>query len=173
MVLISIGLVVQVLFDPLQWGINVVQIVRYRIELPMAMARWEKAGVTGYQIEVRGGYPLECTVTARLIVREGEGIEAQELPRFPSPAPQVLVGTATGWPDCQAQDYTVPQVLDYLDEVIRSVDPSFTQVKISFDRQYGYVRWFEINSGYRLGLLTPGVGDCCSRFDFENFEALK
>lgn len=169
--ILAAGLVVEVLYDPLQWAINSTQIAWYRIELPLARRRWERAGITDYQVEVRGGPAMGCNIAARLTYHQGELVEAEGLPLWPDFAPDyVLSPTLSEQLGCELGEFAVPQVFDELEILLGRVHPASTQVKISFNWRYGYVTHYEVNDGYRLGLFTPGVGECCYHYDFENFE---
>jgi hypothetical protein len=117
---------------------------------------------------------MGCTIAARLTYRQGERVEAEGLPWWPEITPEVVL--SPGWSEqlgCDLTAFAIPRVFNELEDLLESVHPASTQVKISFDWRYGYVRRYEVNEGYRLGLLTPGIGECCYRYEFENFKALR
>jgi hypothetical protein len=174
LLLIVAGLVVQVLFDPLAGVFNEMRVLLYRQELPMAKARWEKAMLNDYQVDVRGSVPLNCVFAARLITRQGKLVEVQRLDLQPGLTPVVLGGSLdTERPGCKIVDLTIPQVLNDLSELLQQTDPARTEINILFDPQFGYVKHYGVGILHSEGLFSPGIGDCCSSFDFANFQTLQ
>ena len=105
---------------------NQLRLALYRVELPMARARWESAGISDYQIVVRGGdFDAPCSIYLTLLsVRQNEEVDYD-------------ANNVHG--NCSLSDFTIPRVFDYLESEVQKAKPDFTRLRISINWKYGFV----------------------------------
>lgn len=178
-IVLVIGTVVQILFDPLSSAKHTFEVEKARAKFPESQAKWNKAKITDYKFEVRGYAPLACVVSAAIEVRNGVVVQVESIDFIPSvPPPQVLPLEEWATPSlgsqiflCDYANFTMPQFFDQLAQLLEMDAASILQV--DFDPSYGFITYFNFGTFVPKGLLSPRIGDCCSNFRIENFEVLE
>ncbi len=179
-IIFIIGLVIQILFDPLSGMLKAIERIKGRIELPSARSKWESQGITHYSFDVSGGVAMGCFLSGNVEVRDDIIIRAD--PRsddnqnnyFYSPEFWTL---DDGHSLCNHEIYTVNRLFSELETWLLDTPLIFTGMdfavtEISFDPTYGFVSHFRVGNCGGLGLLSPKISDCSGGFVIENFQVL-
>jgi hypothetical protein len=162
-----VGLVIQILFDPLSYFFGLSDRLQARAGLPAARKKWESQNITHYAFDIQGYVPLACVFGGNIEVKDGIVIHTG--PRSDSLLEPGL--PAVKEPSlCNAQIYTMPQLFDELERWLRESPRSVSE--IAFDAKYGFISRFGFGSPGGWGLLSPRVSDCCGGFSIENFQVL-
>jgi hypothetical protein len=177
--ILSIGIVIQILFDPLASANHALEIWGVRNVFPDARAKWDAQKIDNYSFEIRGYAPLACLPSALIEVRNGAVTQVEIRDFLPGDSPtQLLPPEEWATPvvgdqifPCDYANFTMPHVFDFLAGLLKMYPASILQV--NFDRNYGFVTHFSFGSFVPEGLLSPRMGDCCSWFSIENFEVLE
>lgn len=178
-IVLLIGIAIQILFDPLASAKHALEIWRVRNELPEARAKWDAQKIADYSFEVRGYVPLACLASALIEVRNGAVVQVESRDFLPGDSPtKLLPPEEWGTPSlggqifpCNYANFTMPQVFDFLDQLLERDASSILQV--DFDPNYGFITYFSFGSLVPKGVLSPRIGDCCSWFSIENFQVLE
>jgi len=173
-VILIILLIVEILFDPLTPILHVSQGVKAKLLMPLARQKWESQGVTHYSFDMYV-FAQICILGANIEVNDGVVVHTGPLT---NPDPWDLlqgVSQNPGFPPdmwflCDPQNYTVPNLFDYLEKRIQMTGLGVTSV--SFDNKYGFVSNYRFGSSGGYGLLSPRVSDCCGGFRIWNFQVL-
>ncbi len=167
--------IIQLLFDPLSYFINVRRIEQIRRELPAAKARWAAQELTNYTVTVRGGTPMSCmAMDAKLFIERGELVRVLNRQKpFDDTSPFVNPPTSGEWHYCGYQKLTVPAMFEQVEKDLQVIDPAQEELIVSFDDTLGIVTSYHRNAGYQHGLLSPGVGECCMGYEFRDFQPAK
>jgi hypothetical protein len=167
--------VIQLLFDPLSYVINVRRIEQIRRELPAAKARWEARRIASYTVTVRGGVPMSCfALDAKLFVEQEKIVHALTRKRpFDETSPFVNPVTSVEWRGCEYQKLTASAMFERVEQLLPTIDPAYEELMVSFDDTWGIVTRYQRNAGYQHGLLSLGVGECCMGYEFSDFQPAK
>ncbi len=166
-IILIIGLVIEILFDPLSSLAGLSESLEARVGLPLARARWNSQGIVHYKFDIRGSVPLVCMFGGNVEVRDdtvihtGQRSDAQLAPGFKD---------VKFPPICNHRIYTMPLLFDEIERWLRESPSSVS--RISFDLKYGFVSGFYFGSSGGWGLLSPAISDCCGGFRIENFQVL-
>ena len=170
----GVVLLLEILFDPLSFVGNIVKANQVRGDLPTARARWEARGITDYTIEVEGFVPLTCVYAASLTVKQGVlvNVLARSMP-FDETAPWISVSQEK-WddPQCSYTNLLIPEIFKRVEQDLKEIDPWDAELKVAFDPEYGFITHYELNYGYGHGLLSPAISECCTRYEFRNFQPI-
>jgi len=167
LIIILVGVVVQILFDPLSDFIRLGENLQARIGLPAARRKWAAQDITHYSFDIQGYIPLVCMFGGSIEVKDGVVVHTG--PRSDGRLTPGLAGVE-GPPLCNYKNYTVPLFFDELERWLRESPLSVSE--ISFDSKYGFISSFHFGSSGGQGLLSPRVSDCCGGFSIENFQVL-
>lgn len=175
-----IGLIIQVLFDPLGSIEHSGQVVKARILSTSARAKWDAQKIADYSFEIRGYAPLACIVSALIEVRNGVVVQVELMDFVPGDSPTSFLppeewANSSYFSDqiflCDHANFTIPQIFDLLEELLEMEAASI--LRVDFDPKYGFTTYFRFGSFVPNGLLSPRIGDCCSEFRIENFQVLE
>ena len=168
-----VGIVIQILFDPLSGLLSLGEGLQARIGLPGARRKWEAQGVQHYTFDIQGYVPLVCTFGGNVEVEDGIVVHTgprsdagANLNRFLDPGFLAL----EDYPICNYKNYTMPILFDEIEQWTHESPFSITQ--ISFDSKYGFISSFGFGNCGGQGLLSPRVSDCPGGFTIENFQIL-
>jgi hypothetical protein len=173
--ILLLGLMIEVLFDPLSRILNFSENIQARVGLPHARAKWDAQKVNHYKFDIRGFIPLQCFFSGNIEVKEGKVVstemrsEADKDP-FVGLGTMLSEGSANSPFLCNYHNYTVPHLFDELQRWSQE-SPSYI-TRISFDSKYGFISDFGFGFSGGRGLLSPEISDCCGGFTIENFEVL-
>jgi hypothetical protein len=178
-ILLLIGISIQILFDPFSSAKHTFEIWKARNELPDAHAKWDRATITDYKFEMRGYVPLACVPSALIEVRNGavvrvdvrDSLPGGSPPRFLPPDEWAALSFAKQIFPCDYANYTMPQVFDFLGELL--VVDSSSILQVDFDPNYGFITYLSFGRFVPKGRLSPRIGDCCSWFSIDNFQVLE
>jgi hypothetical protein len=172
-----IGLVIQILFDPLSSIIHLSETVETRIGLPLARNRWNTQKIAHYRFDVyMWSQNGPCVWTGNLEVKDQVVITAGRRSDWPGPYgdPYPELPTFEPGPDteflCNYHNFTMPKLFDELE---RSLEASYPVSQISFDRRYGFISEVQFGNPGERGLLSAKIADCCYGFRLEKFEVLE
>jgi hypothetical protein len=177
-VVMLVGLVIQVLYDPISSVRHSVMVSNVRAELPQARAKWDAAGITDYTFEIQGIAPLICQPAAMIEVSNNSvvKVEAKNPLLNDSPA-QILPPEKWADPDwgeevflCSYYHFTMQKIFDLVEVTLQNYPASIMQAE--FDPEYGFVTKFEYGLYVGNGLLRPKVSECCRRLEIKNFQVL-
>ena len=171
-VILVILLVIQVLFDPLSPILNFSQSVKAKLLLPVARQKWESQNITHYSFDVYANTQI-CFLGANIEVDDGVVVHAGPVLK---PDPWDMIqgvsqnpGRSTEmWFLCDYQNYTVPNLFNYLEKQVQIARSTGTS--ITFDNKYGFVSSFRLDWSSGHGLLGPKISSCCSGFRIWNFQ---
>ena len=174
---ISTLLLIEILFDPISIADNFVEKSNTERELAAAQQLWNSTGAKIYKIKVRGFEPLVCLYDAMITVQNGEIVKVESKDPFDENSEYKIVeqdewSKANPSYGCNYTKFTIPRVLADVSDALKSTNPLTQKPEISFDSENGYVTHYQINyHGY--GLFTKVViSDCCSWYEFRNYESL-
>ena len=176
--LLFIGILIQVLYDPISSIKHSRGIASTRAELPQARAKWDALGITDYTFEIQGDARSVCQPSAMIEVRNNSvvKVEAKDYLSDDSPA-QILPPEQWSDPDwgeevflCSYFHFTMPQIFDLLDETLQNYPSSIMYAE--FDPQYGFVVDFSFGIYVGYGLFRPKLSNCCNEFHIQNFQPL-
>jgi hypothetical protein len=165
-IILLVGLVLEVLFDPLssllQWGGS----LQARIGMPYARRKWDSQGITHYKFHIQGAIPMACLFGGNVEVKDGQvihtSVEHSDL--------DLGFALMEDPPLCNYRNYNMPRLFD---QVQRSVsERPFSTAQISFDPKYGFVSRYGFSSCGGHGLLSPRIRDCSGGFTIEDFQIL-
>lgn len=130
--ILFIGILIQVLYDPISSARHSLMVSNVRTELPAARAKWESLGITDYTFEIQGDARSICQPSAMIEVRNNSvvKVEAKDFTTTDSPA-QILPPDRWADPDwgeevflCSYFHFTMPQILDQVEETLRNYPSS-------------------------------------------------
>ena len=177
-VVLFIGILIQVLYDPISSVRHSLLVSNVRSELPQARSKWDSLGISDYTFEIRGVAPLICRPSAIIEVRNGVVVKVvtKDFLSDVSPA-QVLPPEKWSDPDwgeevflCSYYHFTMPQIFDLIEKTLQNFPSSIMQA--DFDLEYGYVSDFNYGLYVGYGLLKPRVSECCYDLSISNFQPL-
>jgi len=174
--LLLIGLIIQVLYDPISSARHALLVSNTHAELPLARAKWESLGITDYTFEIQGDARSICQPYAMIEVRNNfvVKVEAKDFASDDSPS-KIL--PPDRWADsdwgeevflCSYFHFTMPQILDLVEITLQSFPSSIMQA--DFDSAYGVVTDFKYGIYVGYGLLRPKLDNCCYEFHIRNFQ---
>jgi len=168
--ILLIGLVIEIVFDPLSSLVDLSENIQARIGLPSARTRWDAQKINHYKFDIQGFVPFYCTINGSIEVKDGKvmgtgsrsdvDVDVFFLPDGGGNTPFL----------CDYHNYIVPSLFDELQRGLR--DPPSSITRISFDRSHGFISYLRFGSPGGWGLLSPKISDCCSWFTIENFQIL-
>jgi hypothetical protein len=137
-----------------------------RDELSPAKIRWETLGITNYNIDVEG-YRLSCPVGSAdhpvtLYVRNSKLISVT-LPDETGKIKSVSIDNSPYSLSCTYEDFTIEEIFNSLEYMIKKIDPKEYYLNVTFDAKYGFVTKREISNTSQV------VSECCSIYEFSNF----
>ena len=177
-IILLVGVIIQVLFDPISSVRHLLLVSQVRTELPQMRAKWESLGIDDYTFEIQGIAPLICQPFAIVEVRDGAvvKVETKDFLLADSPA-QNLPPEKWADPDwgeenflCSYYHFTMPQIFDLVEVTLQNYPSSIMQAE--FDLGYGFVSDFNYGLYVGRGLLRPKVSECCNNFSIRNFQPL-
>ena len=166
-IVLLIGLVIEVLFDPLSSIIDASESIQARVGLPRARAKWEAQNIAYYSFEISVRSRM-CILDARMEVRNEEVVQINLIDLFGAgevleePLPPSEWATSF----CNYTNFIVPRFFDELEQSLQYVS------RISFDIKYGFISKVHFGSPGGWGLFSPRIFDCCSSFEIDNFQVL-
>ena len=174
--ILFVGILIQILVDPISSVRHSLLISNVRTELPAARAKWDSLGITDYTFEIEGDARSICRPSASVEVRNDEvvNVETKDFALNDAPA-QFLPQDQWADPDwgeevflCSYFHFTMPQIFSLVEVTLQNFPASIVQAE--FDPEYGYVTEFSygIYAGY--GALSPHIEDCCNNFIIRNFQ---
>ncbi|MEK6751406.1 MAG: hypothetical protein AABZ00_03990 [Chloroflexota bacterium] len=175
-VILLVGILIQVLYDPISSARHSLEVSSVRDQLPQARAKWEALGITDYAFEIIGDARSICQPSARIEVK-GDVVVKVETKDFSSEdsTPQILFPNKWTDPDwgnevflCNYNHFTLTKTFELVEQTLQNFPSSILQA--DFDPVYGFVASFKygIYTGY--GLLRPQINDCCNVFRIQNFQ---
>lgn len=171
-IVLIIGLVIQILFDPLSRIPILSENIQARVGFPNARAKWEAQNIAHYSFQIRGGTSI-CILGVRVEVRNGEVIRVNPIDLFgfgevleESLPPTEWATSKPYFYICDYANFTMPQFFDELEQSLQSIS------RISFDAKYGYISEVRVGIPDGVGLLNSKISHCCYEFTIENFQVL-
>lgn len=121
---------------------------------------------------------MVCFYDAIITVQNGELVKVESKNLFDEKSEYKIV-VKEEWNEwdtffgCNYTNFTVPQILADVSDSLKNTNPKTQKPEITFDSTKGYVTHFEIKyHGY--GLFTfVAISDCCSWYEFSEYEPLK
>ena len=157
-------LLVEILFDPLSWLMNMDAAASISADLLVARKQWRSQGIAEYKIDVQGSVPLVCIINATLTVREGQllavedhGSQLEEMTGYTTRG--ISIEPERGDTPCPYRDLLVPQMYAQIEREVNRIDWSQERLEVSFDPEYGYVTEYRYDGYYRRGILNPVCSD--------------
>ena len=176
--LLFVGILIQVLYDPISSVRHSLMVSNVRVELPQARAKWDAAGITDYTFEIQGDARSICQPSAMIEVMNNSvvKVEAKDFMSDDSPV-QLLPPEQWADPDwgeevflCSYFHFTMPQFFELVEQTLQSYPTSIMQAE--FDEEHGFVSDFSFGIYVGYGLLRPGISNCCNEFQIRNFQVL-
>lgn len=150
-------LIIEIIFGPISYLIDIVRIKNYQTELSEAKDRWEMSGITNYQVDLQvlGGLPC-IIIESTLIVSEEE----------------IRLENSDGLPleYCPYQEFTVDEMFARIERDLNNIDIQKESIWIKFDPDYGFINQYETRYYGQRGWLGPIIGECCVKYIFTNFK---
>jgi len=177
-IVLFVGILIQILYDPVSSVRHSLLVSDVRSELPQARSKWDSLGISDYTFEFQGVAPLICQPSAIIEVRNGVvvKVETKDFLSENSPA-QVLPPEKWSNPDwgeevflCSYYHFTMPQIFDLVEKTLQDFPSSIMQA--NFDPGYGYVSDFNYGLYVGYGLLRPRVSECCYDLSVRKFQPL-
>jgi hypothetical protein len=175
-IVLLLGVLIQVLYDPLSSAKHSIEVSRMRAEIPKSLAKWKSQGITSYTFEITGNAPSICRVSARIEVKNDAvaRVETKDFSLENSPA-QLLSPDKWADPDwgdevflCNYAHFTMTRIFDLLDRTLRD-NPS-TILQVGFDSNYGFITFFHYGLYSGHGLLSPQISDLSNSLRIRNFQ---
>ena len=173
-----VGILIQVLYNPISSFKHSLLVSSVRSELPQARAKWEALGITNYTFEIVGDARSLCQPSAIVEVRNDEVVKV-ETKNFESDSPSKLL-PLDAWSDpdwgeevflCSYFHFTMPQFFDLVGQTLQNYPSSIMHA--DFDPEYGFVTDFKFGIYVGYGLLKPEIENCCNEFSIKNFQMLE
>lgn len=76
-VILFIGVIIQVLYDPISSIKHSLKISHARAEFPQARIKWETSGIVNYAFEIQGGARSICQPSALIEVRNNVVVKVE------------------------------------------------------------------------------------------------
>jgi hypothetical protein len=177
-ILIGSLAIVEVLFDPLSWLLQMDTADSIYADLLAAKERWQSQEVTEYTIDVEGFIPLSCMVNATLTVRDSQLVAVEDhgslLRESADQNGEGIPIEPERWdaPFCSYRDLLVPEMYARVEQDLNRIDWSQDKLEVSFEAKYGYVTGYQYDCCYRQGILNTNCSDCNFWFSFSNFEPM-
>ena len=175
--ILLVGVLIQILYDPISSTRHALTVSRVRTELPQAHAKWDTKGVTDYSFELIGNARSICKPSAIVEVRRGEVVKVETKNFTEDSASQLLSMDKWADPDwgeevflCSYFHFTMPQFFDLVDETLRNYPSSIMQAE--FNPKYGFVSHFKFGIYVGYGLARPKLSNCCNEFEIHDFQVL-
>ena len=177
--ILLVGLVIQVLYDPISSARHALMVSNVRAELPEARAQWEASGITDYTFVIQGDARSICQPSAMIEVRNNSVVKV-EAKDFTSDDSSAKILPSDQWADpdwgeevflCSYFHFTMPQVFDLVEVTLRNYPSSIMQT--DFDPQYGFVSDLKFGIYVGYGLLRPEIGECCNELHIQNFKIIQ
>ena len=177
-VVLFVGLIIQVLFDPISSTRHSLLVSRVRTELPLARAKWESLGINDYTFEIQGDARSICQPSAIIEVRNDKVVKV-EIKDFAAADTPVQLLPPDQWADsdwgeevflCSYFHFTMPQIFDLIEQTLRNYPSSI--MRAEFDPEYGFVSDFRFGIYDGYGLLNPRISDCCNDLVIKSFQPL-
>ena len=171
LILVTLVLI-EMIFAPVSLFFNVIRVNRIRHKLPIARTLWESHEVSDYQIDIKGFVPLLCIYNGTLEVRNGKPSSITSYEPLTDNNETIMSTNAWDNDRCEIADLVIPRMFEKVEMDLNSIDVMETELKVSFDAEYGFITRYENNYGYRRGVFNPVVGECCVWYAFEDFRPL-
>jgi hypothetical protein len=173
-ILLVIGILIQVLYDPISSAKHSLNIMGLQKQLPGARAQWKALGIKDYTFEIEGNGRSICEPSAVIEVRNEEVVRVQtkDAPGRSLPPEK---WSDPGWGDevflCNYNHFTMTRIFDLVDSTLQDFPSSI--MLADFDPQYGFLTDFSFGIYVGYGLLRPQISDCCNIFRIRNFKPIK
>ncbi|MEW6401623.1 MAG: DUF6174 domain-containing protein [Chloroflexota bacterium] len=174
-ILLLIGILIQVLFDPISSAKHAWELSRVRAEYPQSRAKWDAHRITNYRLEVNAFEPFVCQPHAVIEVRDENVVKVEVVS---GAGLQLLPPYEWADPDwgnevflCDYANFTMTQIFDLVDRALHN-DPSII-LQADFDPEYGFITSYRYGLFVGKGLLSPRVSECCGGFSISSFEPLQ
>jgi len=178
LIVLLIGILIQILYDPISSAKHSLSISNVRAELPQARAKWESLGITDYKFAIQGDARSICQPSAIVEVKHDIVVKVETLNSSPgNSTPQVL--PPNQWADpswgeevflCSYAHFTMTRIFHLIDNTLQNYPASIMQAR--FDPKYGFVTDFSFGIYVGYGLLSPRISDCCNVLHIKNFQPL-
>lgn len=178
-VFLLIGILLQILYDPISSAKHSLEVSSTRNQLPQARTKWEALGITDYTFEITGSARSICQPSARVEVKNDVVVKVETMD-FTSENPTPMSLQSDKWSDpdwgnevflCNYNHFTVTQIFELAVQTLQNFQSSIMQT--DFDPEYGYVTNFRYGIYVGYGLLRPQISDCCSEFRIQNFQPVE
>ena len=172
-ILLLVGILIEVLYDPISSGRHALNISGIREQLPRQRAKWEAQGITEYSFEIQGNGRSICEPSAIVEVKNDLVVNVQTTDSPGQPLPPEK-WSDPGWGDevflCNYANFTMTRIFDLVDSTLQDFPSSI--MRADFDPRYGFVANFSFGIYVGYGLLKPQVTDCCNLFSITNFQPI-
>ncbi|MBI5822756.1 MAG: hypothetical protein HZB18_01920 [Chloroflexi bacterium] len=175
-ILLLLGILIQILYDPISSARHSLEISSVRNQLPQARTKWEGFGISDYTFEIIGDARSICQPSARIEV-QNDAVAKVEMMDFTSEGttPQLLSPDRWADPDwgneiflCNYNQFTMTSIFELIEQTLQNFPSSIIQT--DFDPEYGFVTYFRYGIYTGHGWLRPQVSDCCNVFRIQNFQ---
>ena len=171
-IVLCIGILLQVLYDPISSVRHSLKVASVRAELPQAREKWNSLHITDYKFQIQGDGRSICMPYANIEVHGDKVVKVETINPIGILSPDYWADPA--WGDevflCSYLHYTMPQIFDLVAITLRNFPSSITQAE--FDLQYGFVSRFRFGIYVGDGLLRPRIDNCCNEFKITEFHPL-
>lgn len=177
-IILLLGVIIQVLYNPISSAKHSLTISRVRAELPQARVKWDAQGITDYTFEIQGDARSICQPSAVIEVRNNVVVKV-ETKDFASDDSLAQLLPPEKWADpdwgeevflCSYVHFTMPQIFDLLEETLQNYPSSVMQA--DFDPDYGFLTNFSYGIYVGYGLLRPQISECCNVLSIKNFQPM-
>lgn len=165
-----LGILIQVLYDPISSIQHSLNVVGIRNQLSQARAKWGALEITAYSFEIIGNARSICQPSARIEVQNDVVVKVEIM----DVTPQILPPDQWTDPDwgnevflCNYNNFTLTKVFELVEQTLQNFPSSVLQAE--FDDQYGFVTSFAYGIYTGKGLAQPQAGNCCNIFRIQNF----
>jgi len=177
-VVLLIGILIQILYDPISSAKHSLKVFNVRNQLPRARAKWEALGITDYTFEIQGNGRTICEPSAIIEVKNDMVVRVETRDFSSRNSPSLLLSPEKwadpGWGDevflCNYAHFTMTQIFDLLDSTLQDFPSSI--MRADFDPEYGFLTDFSFGIYVGYGLLRSQISDCCNVFSIKNFQPI-
>ncbi len=173
--LLLIGILIQVLFDPISSVRHDWEISRVRAEFPNAHAKWDSQKITDYTFEIKTLEPFVCQPHAMIEVKNDVVARVETISNAGLQLLPPYQWADADWGNevflCDYANFTMTQIFSLLDSALHN--DSSVILQADFDPEYGFVARYSYGLFVGHGLLSPKISECCGGFSISNFEPLQ
>lgn len=169
--ILLIGLVIEIVFDPLSGLVDLSENIQARVGLPSARTRWDAQKINHYKFDISGSIPLVCSFNGNIEVRDGKVVDSGKRSDANSDVFFLSEGEANLPSLCDYRTYTMPLLFDELQRWSQESPSAIT--RISFGAKHGFISRVRFGSPGGWGLLSLRIFDCCTNIEIQNFQVLE